>query len=256
MGSGESQCDACALDLQKGVEVVHMADHKLGAHYLRSHCRANRLAGRQCGNMCLKQHHSHVGTMHFEDTDLLGTSIDLSALSPQERNAKLQDVVRAFVLRASAGVSCHIVDAITGCSWPASYTIDGRLQHLQVELNSRMHWSCRVAEVKRVIAWRDLVQGKEELFPITLRSAIPHESLRRLVMIEQRDGSRLCLLEEEACLAEELRVAVSILSLYSREQCSAKGAAPAPTGPVPMSAPVTNSCENANAESDNLLVIV
>lgn len=142
-------------------------------------------------------------------------------LSPQERNARLQDLVRSFVLRATDGVTCQIVDAITGYSWPARYVIDSRLQQIVVEVNDKMRWTCRISDVQHIRIWPEEAQDHESFFPVGLRNFLSTDELQRLVMLEQKDGSRLCLLEEEAGHAEELRVAISILGLYAREQGSA-----------------------------------
>jgi len=222
MGSTGSQC--CAMDFQNGIEVVRCQelDRKLG------HPRCWRSRGGRsssCGSMlcaCAKPlHFPRRPLVEFEEGELLGAATaELRELSTQERNARLQDLVRGFVLRASAGVQCHIVDAITGYSWPARYTIDGRLQRIEIDVNSQMQWTCHISEIQHARIWQDQPQD-DSLFPTTLRNLLDAESLRRLVMLEQKDGSRLCLLEEEASHAEELRVAVSILSLYGREQGSA-----------------------------------
>jgi len=171
-----------------------------------------------CGLFCTK-----MGSLpHRSDweSDQDWQASELAHLNNAERNARLQDVVRAFVLRASSGVPCHIVDAITGYSWPATYSIDGRLQELSVEVNSQMHWTCHMADVRRVHVWRDDPSDKE-IFPPGLRSAMDRQKMRRLVLLEHRDNGRLCLLEEDSDQAENFRVSVSILGLYSREQGSA-----------------------------------
>jgi len=221
MGSSASQC--CATDFQNGIEVVRCQE--LGNKLGHPRCLRGR-KGRppNCGSLlCAKPlqfPRRHADLVEFEHEDLLvATTAELSELSTKERNARLQDLVRGFVLRASAGVHCEIVDAITGYSWPAMYSIDNRLQQIGVEVDSQMHWSCCISELKYVRAWRDDQQDDD--FPTSLRSFLGEEGLRRLVILEQKDGSRLCLLEEEARHAEELRVAVSILSLYAREQGSA-----------------------------------
>jgi len=219
MGSSASQC--CANDLQNGIEVVRCQDldYKLG----HPRCwRGRKGRSPNCGSLlCAKPlQFPRRDLVEFEHEDLLvATPAELRELSPKERNARLQDLVRGFVLRASAGVPCEVVDAITGYSWPARYSIDNRLQQIGIEVDSQMHWSCCISELKYVRAWQE--DRQDELFPASLRSLLGEERLRRLVILEQKDGSRLCLLEEEARHAEELRVAVSILSLYAREQGSA-----------------------------------
>lgn len=219
------------MDLQ-GVEVVrcHEMDQKLGHPRCWRSGRGARSS--TCGALlCAKplQFPRRRGLVEFEETELLSSvqAGQLGQLSTQERNARLQDLVRSFVLRASAGVPCQIVDAITGCSWPANYCIDSRLQQIIVEVNSQMHWTCKISDVQHVMVWQDeqsdeqRAKDQESFFPLTLRKLLSPGSLSRLVMLEQKDGSRLCLLEEEASHAEELRVAVSILRLYAREQGSA-----------------------------------
>lgn len=186
--------------------------------------------------------------MEFEGTELLGAVAgEFGELSPQERNARLQDLVRSFVLRASAGVSCQIVDAITGYSWPARYRIDSRLQQILVEVNSHMHWTCRISDVQHVRVWQEGMQDQDNFFPPGLRNLLNDDSLRRLVLLEQKDGSRLCLLEEEVCHAEELRVAVSILGLYAREQGSAA------QRPAAAAAAVTSKGDSGCGKDANLI---
>jgi len=226
---GASNCCTSDWDLQGGggVEIVkcHEIDQKFGHPRCWRGSRGPRVPP-TCGSLlsgCAKPlQFPRRRLVEFEEAEWLsGSNGGLGELSTQERNARLQDLVRAFVLRASAGVPCQIVDAITGYGWPARYTIDSRLQQLSVEVSDQMHWTCRISDVQHVRVWQEDSKDDDSFFPLALRKLLPEESMRRLVMLEQKDGSRLCLLEKEAEHAEELRVAVSILGLYTREQGSA-----------------------------------
>jgi len=150
------------------------------------------------------------------------TSASASKPTPKEqeiRKAQLQEVVKSFVLRALAGVTCHVLDVQTEAVRQAKYCIESTLHKLLVQVDGHLHWSADLTSPLKVqLAMGNPGSDNSEFLQTPALAALDRETRERLVVIEDRDGRRFFLLEQTSRQAEDFRLAVGILSMYGQDR--------------------------------------
>jgi hypothetical protein len=167
---------------------------------------------------------SASSTFTFGQRDWRNPSALAGKPTPKEqeiRKAQLQEVVKAFVLRALTGVKCHVLDVQTEAMRQAVYMIESSLHKLLVQVDGHLHWSADLRSPLKV----QLAVGNpgnesarnSDFLKAPALAALDRETRERLVVIEDHDGRSFFLLEQSSRRAEDFRLAVGILSMYGQD---------------------------------------